>query len=121
MIIMIKYTPIDNTVIGSDNKNIFGYVGTDTKTGTDCGKCIAELNGYSMKIISLYSDCDNETVEGFIRSSLNYGANRNAYIAYYLADDGKDVAKLLGFTENSDGVLFGEIPELLAGSCCKEK
>ena len=35
--------------------------------------------------------------------------------------DTRDVAKTLGFRENSENILEGEIPELLAGHCCKNK
>ena len=39
----------------------------------------------------------------------------------YKAASGVNVAKTLGFKENKDNILEGEIPELLAGSCCKKK
>lgn len=118
---MIKYSPLNYKEINADNENIFGYIGFDTDKKTECGKCVALIDGYMMKILSLDFDSDSETAEGFIRSTLNYGANRNAYIAYYCAQNGIEVAKTLGFTENNDGILYGEIPELLKGSCCKSK
>lgn len=85
------------------------------------GRIVFYLDGYSMEII--YTDVcdeDDETYEGLIRSALNYGANRNAYIAYYSAEKATGVAKLLGFEEQGDK-LSGEIPFLLQGRCCKEK
>ena len=57
-----------------------------------------------MEIIDVVSESDDETVEGFIRSSLNYGANRGAYIAYYKAANGVNVAKMLGFKENKENI-----------------
>jgi len=118
---MIRYTPVTNGELNIDDSNIFGYIGTDMSHDEICGKCIAQLNDYSMKILSLESIDDAETIEGFIRSTLNYGANRSAYIAYYCADTGTEIAKSLGFSEDKNGVLCGELPVLLAGSCCKGK
>ncbi|MBP9988469.1 MAG: hypothetical protein KBT46_03130 [Ruminococcus sp.] len=119
---MIKYVPKTADELGIEDKSFFGYVGFDlSENNTECGRSIARLDKYTMEILSVETNADAETVEGFIRSTLNYGANRNAYIAYYKAENGVDVAKTLGFEINSDGILEGEIPFLLQGSCCKDK
>lgn len=118
---LIKYEPITASEFGLEDKAFFGYAGYDISENKECGKCLARLDGYTMEIISIETDGDDETVEGFIRSALSYGANRLAYIAYYKADKGINVAQMLGFEKNSDGVLQGEIPVLLQGSCCKDK
>ena len=74
-----------------------------------------------MRITSVaVPDGDAETQEGLIRSALNYAGNRNAYVAYYCAPQAQNVALLLGFLKQGDK-LYGEIPFLLAGSCCKDK
>lgn len=122
---MIRFVPCSAKELScefSSDGNAFGYIGYDlAKNGEKCGECAFRLNGYTMDIDYVISyDNDKETLEGFIRSALNYGANRNAYIAHYLPENGKEVASLLGFIQK-DGVLTGEIPELLAGSCCKHK
>lgn len=119
---MIKYIPVKYTELKepySSDSSLSGYFGYDlSDEDRECGKCIFRINGYSMEILSVESNSDDETVEGFIRSALNYGANRNAYIAFYKAENGIKVADMLGF-QDKGGVLTGEIPELLAGSCCK--
>ena len=120
---MIKFIPCASEKLScelSADTSAFGYIGYDLSDGgKKCGECAFHLNGYSMDIDFVEAlDGDDETLEGLIRSALNYGANRNAYIARYLPRNGRNVAELLGF-ELKNGVLTGEIPELLAGSCCK--
>lgn len=119
---MIKYVPKSASDLGLADQFKFGYIGYDlSKDNKECGKCISRIDRYTMDILSVESDEDDETIEGFIRSALNFGANRSVYIAYYKAEKGINVAKTLGFKENDDGVLEGEIPYLLQGSCCKDK
>lgn len=122
---MLKFVPVNYTELGapfdSDN-TLNGYFGYDLSDASKyCGKCVFRLNGYSMEIIYIdVPDSDAETVEGFIRSALNFGGNRNVYIAEFKAEQGIDVALSLGF-ESEKGVLSGDIPTLLKGSCCKGK
>ena len=121
---MLKYLPITSDKLPepyNSDDSLNGYIGYDLSKSEECGFSVFRLNGYTMEIIDVVSESDDETVEGFIRSSLNYGANRGAYIAYYKAASGLNVAKMLGFKENKEKILEGEIPELLAGSCCKKK
>ena len=122
---MIKFSPVASDKLPEpfcNDKTLNGYWGFDIANGgAECGFSVFRLNGYTMEIIDVVTESDDETVEGFIRSSLNYGANRGVYIAYYKAVSGVNVAKTLGFKENKDNILEGEIPELLAGSCCKKK
>ena len=85
-----------------------------------CGKAEFKLCGYTMDITDVdVASCDAETQEGLIRSALNFGANRNAYIAFFSSEKAVDTALLLGFEKNEDR-LCGEIPFLLAGKCCKK-
>ncbi len=118
---MLTFKPKNNTGLPDKYKNdvrALGYIGYE-ENGNECGFAVFYLDGYTMEIIEVsVPDKDPETQEGLIRSSLNYGANRNAYIAYYSAQEGIDVAKTLGFEKNGDR-LSGEIPFLLAGHCCK--
>lgn len=122
---MIKFSPVTSDKLPEPfcgDKSLNGYLGVDMSDGgAECGFSVFRLNGYTMEILDVMTESDDETVEGFIRSSLNYGANRGAYIAYYKAESGIDVAKTLGFKNNKENILEGEIPELLAGSCCKKK
>lgn len=121
---MLKFIPVDYTKLNnqySSDNTVSGYIGYDLTLNSRCGECAFRLNGYTMEI--LYVEADNEdaeTIEGLIRSALNYGGNRNVYIAYYKADTATDVAVMLGF-ETENGVLTGDIPTLLKGSCCKGK
>ncbi len=118
---MLTFRPKTNTDLTDKYKNddrALGYIGYD-ESGKECGMAVFYLDGYTMEIIEIsVPDKDPETQEGLIRSSLNYGANRSAYIAYYSATEGIEVAKMLGFEKNGDR-LSGEIPFLLAGHCCK--
>lgn len=122
---MIKFSPVASDKLPEpfcNDKELNGYLGFDMSNGgSECGFSVFRLNGYTMEIIDIVTESDDETVEGFIRSSLNYGANRGAYIAYYKAPKGIKVAESLGFKISKDNILEGEIPELLAGSCCKNK
>ena len=54
-----------------------------------------------------------------MRAALNFGANRNAYMAYCSLEKINDVLTLLGFEKNN-GIYEGDIPTLLKGSCCKK-
>lgn len=122
---MLKFVPVKYNELGevfSEDPSLGGYVGYDlSDNNRECGKCVFRLNGYSMEILYVDSyDNDPETIEGLIRSALNYGGNRNVYMAEYKAENGLDVAVTLGFEENK-GVYSGDIPSLLQGSCCKGK
>ena len=118
---MLTFKPKTNSELPEKYKNddrALGYIGYE-ENGSECGVAVFYLDGYTMEIVEVtVPDKDPETQEGLIRSSLNYGANRNAYIAYYSAVEGVEVAKTLGFTKDGDR-LSGEIPFLLAGHCCK--
>ena len=59
---------------------------------------------------------NNETAEGLIRSALTAAANRNSFACNYIPSDFADIARNLGFND-SQGVLYGEIPFLLSGCC----
>lgn len=122
---MLKFVPVKYNELGenfSEDTSLAGYVGYDlSDNNRECGKCVFRLNGYSMEILYVDSyDNDPETIEGLIRSALNFGGNRSVYIAEYKAENGLDVAITLGFEENK-GVYSGDIPSLLQGSCCKGK
>ena len=123
---MIKFVPVSSDKLGepfSSDGTLCGYIGYDLSAdGKECGKCVFRLNGYTMDVCFVEAlDSDAETEEGLIRSALNYGANRGVYIAYYKAKAAVDVAHVLGFEEDGDGLLSGDIPSLLKGSCCKGK
>ncbi len=122
---MLKFIPISYKDLGEPfcmDDTLCGYLGYDlSDNNRECGKCAFRLKGYSMEIVYVESyDDDPETVEGLIRSALNFGGNRSVYMAYYLASSGLEVAKTLGF-EYVDDKYSGDIPTLLQGSCCKGK
>ena len=122
---MIKFVPVTSDKLSdafASDDSLIGYIGYDLSAdGRKCGKCVFRLNGYTMEILSVEAEDDDETAEGLIRSALNYGANRLSYIAYYKAKKHISVAELLGFEKDNNGVLSGDIPTLLQGSCCKGK
>ena len=77
------------------------------------------IDGYNCYLLSVDCDyTDKLLVEGFIRASLNFCANRNAYMAHCEIEDISDVLVMLGFIKNNS-VYSGDIPTLLKGSCCK--
>ncbi len=124
---MICYKPIHDTVelkkIYSkfefdENKIYGGYFGVE-EDGSTVGNCLFSIDGYDCHLISI--DCDYSDkllVEGYIRASLNYCANRSAYMAHCEIREISDVLLMLGF-ENENGIYSGDIPTLLKGSCCK--
>ena len=122
---MIKFVPVTSDKLSdgfASDSCLLGYIGYDLSAdGRKCGECVFRLNGYTMEILSVEAEGDDETAEGLIRSALNYGANRLAYIAYYKAEKHVSVAELLGFEKDNNCVLSGDIPTLLQGSCCKGK
>ena len=121
---MLKFVPVNYEKLDypfCEDIGLNGYIGYDMDTDELCGKCVFRLKGYRMEIIYVDAvEMDAETVEGLIRSALNFGGNRNVYMAEYRAKNGIDVAEMLGF-EIENGILEGDIPSLLKGSCCKGK
>ena len=121
---MLKFVPVKFNELSapySEDNTLNGYIGYNLDDNSRCGECVFRLNGYSMDILFVEaSDNDAETIEGLIRSALNYGGNRNVYIANYKAAAGLSVAEVLGFADDN-GILSGDIPSLLKGGCCKGK
>ncbi len=120
---MLIFKPVKNTELGEkfveDTRNI-GYIAYD-ESDKEQGYIVFHLDGYSMEILCVeVYDGDAETYEGLIRSALNYCGNRNAYTAYYSAENAVNVAEMLGFEQKGDK-LYGEIPFLLQGHCCGGK
>lgn len=80
----------------------------------EIGRCTFSIDGYLMKFLTV--DCkDDIIIEGLARASMNYAANRYAYIAQI----GKDISSAaflrLGFS--GEDVLSVEIPEALMSGC----
>ena len=95
-----------------------GYSGFD-EDGNSVGNCLFSIDGYNCYLLSVDCDyVDKLLVEGYIRASLNFCANRNAYMAHCEIEDISDVLVMLGFIKNNN-VYSGDIPTLLKGSCCK--
>lgn len=104
----------------SENSVFGGYIGYNEQN-IEVGKCLVKVDGYKCRILFLLCDySDKLLTEGFIRSALNFSANRNAYMAYCKIEEISDVLKLLGFESDNDGFYSGDIPTLLQGSCCKK-
>ncbi len=80
----------------------------------EIGRCEFSLDGYSMRFLSV--ECQDDIItEGLARASMNYAANRYAYIA----EIGKDISLpaffRLGFS--GEEILRVEIPEALSSGC----
>lgn len=119
---MIEFKPvIESDKSDCEYKDIngfFGYIAIEDGK-KEVGNCLSRLDGYSMCIISLSAQ-DSLTAQGLLRSALNFGANRGAYIAKVDEDSAASIAESMGF-QYKDGVLTGEIPEILAGGCSGSK
>ncbi len=102
-----------------DDDCIYGsYIGID-EDSNEVGRCLVKIDKYKCYFLSVECDySDGLLVEGFLRSGLNYCANRNAYMCYCEIEAISNVLKHLGF-EYKNGVYSGDIPTLLKGSCCK--
>lgn len=124
---MIFYKPITEkesikeiySNISFDDNLLYGaYIGFEEDLSV-VGKCLVKIDKYNCYVLSVECDYNDKLlVEGFLRSGLNYCANRNAYMCYCEIDEISDVLKHLGF-EYKNGFYSGDIPTLLKGSCCK--
>ena len=124
---MIFYKPITDiekikelySYISFDENLLYGaYIGIDEDSSI-VGNCLVKIDKYNCYVLSVECDySDKLLVEGFLRSGLNYCANRNAYMCHCEIEEISDVLKHLGF-EYKNGVYSGDIPTLLKGSCCK--
>ncbi len=100
---MIRFIPSElNAMKAFDADNEIGYA-------------TFEIQGYEM-IIKTLTAYDDIIAEGLIRSVLNYGANRGAYISKVRNGLYENVFRKLGF--KGEEILSSEIPEALTGSCC---
>lgn len=85
------------------------------------GKCLVKIWDTVCELTALEAvQADSLLIEGLVRSALHFAANRGAYAAECRLERIKDILLLLGFREEN-GVFRGTIPDLLAGSCCKQK
>ncbi|MBQ7047109.1 MAG: hypothetical protein IJN85_05160 [Oscillospiraceae bacterium] len=81
------------------------------------GECTFSIDGMYMEILSISDNIDALTAEGLVRSALNFGANRNAYIAKANPDKVDSTPFItLGFSKEKD-FLVSDIPSALQGSC----
>lgn len=102
---MIKFVPFEtNGVLGInavENENNIGF-------------CTFEICGFNMTFLSV--ECNDDIVtEGIARSAMNYGANRNAYIARIREDIVSPAFIRLGFS--GEKMLCVEIPVALTSGC----
>ncbi len=102
---MIKFVPFEN-------EDVIGIKAVENDL--DIGYCTFELNGFVMTFLSV--DCDDDIVtEGIARSAMNFGANRNAYIAKINKNFVSPAFLRLGFS--GEEILSVEIPVALTSGC----
>lgn len=102
---MIRFIPFEN-------ENALGMRALDGENET--GLCTFSLDGYFMQFLSV--DCSDDIItEGLARAAMNYGANRNAYIAKISKTISSAAFERLGFSGGEE--LSVEIPEALASGC----
>ena len=102
---MIRFVPFE--------KN--GVIGMDAfENDVNIGSCTFVINGFDMKFLTV--DCNDDIiVEGLARASMNYAANRYAYIAKIDKELSSIAFIRLGFS--GDEVLSVEIPVALTSGC----
>ena len=99
---MIRFIPFESDSMKAfDGENEVGF-------------CTFEINGYKMFLTSLTAS-DDIIAEGLIRSALNYGANRGAYIAQVNGGLFENVFRRLSF--KGEELLSADIPEVLTSGC----
>lgn len=102
---MIRFIPFEN-------ENVSGMKALDGEN--EAGLCTFSLDGYFMTFLSV--DCSDDIItEGLARAAMNYGANRNAYIAKIKKSISSAALERLGFSGGEE--LSVEIPEALASGC----
>ena len=102
---MIRFVPFEK-------ENCIEVVAYDGENSI--GKSSFTVEGFNMDFISV--DCsDDIIVEGLARASMNYAANRNAYIAKISKEFFCPAFQRLGF--EGEDVLCVEIPEALMSGC----
>lgn len=122
---MYFFKPIS---LGSEKKNEFGVNECKFKyegyiSDELCGGAEGEIKGNFVYINKLVFPEDKpDFCEGLLRASLNYGANRGAYMGSCRCENATGVMELMGFEKIENGEYVGDIPTLLAGSCgdCKK-
>lgn len=102
---MIRFLPFEeNGVIGMrayENESELGF-------------CTFSLDGYNMSFAEV--NCDDDVItEGLARAAMNYGANKNVYIAKIRKEHFSPAFGRLGF--KGDEVMSVEIPEALTSGC----
>ncbi len=100
---MIRFVPFE-----TDTMKAF-------EADNEIGTATFAVNGFEMTLKTLNAT-DDIIAEGLIRSVLNYGANRGAYMAKVEKGIYENVFRKLGF--KGEELLSAEIPEALTGSCC---
>ena len=105
---MLEFKP---ACVGN-NIYLYSAFGNGEKTG----ECRFSIDGMYMDFLSVEAS-DPLIAEGLIRSSLNFGANRNAYIARVNPENINSQPFIaLRFSEKN-GLMTAEIPFALQGSC----
>lgn len=102
---MIRFVPFEKD----------GVVGMDAiENDVNIGSCTFIINGFDMEFLSV--DCNDDViVEGLARASMNYAANRYAYIAKIDKKLSSPAFVRLGF--NGEDILNVEIPVALTSGC----
>lgn len=102
---MIRFIPFEND----------GVIGMNAvENDNEIGNCTFKIDGFDMEFLSV--DCaDDIIIEGLARASMNYAANRYAYIAKIEKKYVSPAFIRLGFT--GDEILSVEIPVALTSGC----
>ncbi len=80
----------------------------------ELGFCTFSLCGFNMEFVEIMCD-DDIITEGLARAAMNYGANKNAFIAKIKKEHFCPAFERLGF--KGDEVMSVEIPEALTSGC----
>ena len=102
---MIKFLPFEEN----------GLIGMKAfENDSELGYCTFSLSGFNMDFVEI--SCDDDIItEGLARAAMNYGANKNVYIAKIRKEHICPAFIRLGF--KGEDVLYVEIPEALTSGC----
>ena len=102
---MIRFVPFEKD----------GIIGMDAlENDKNIGFCTFVINGFDMEFLTV--ECNDDIIiEGLARASMNYAANRYAYIAKIKKELSAPAFIRLGFS--GEDILNVEIPVALTSGC----
>ena len=89
----------------------------ETEWERDRAWILCSCSGTQAEILALDHICGDLAAEGLMRAGLNFAAGKSAYTAVCRVPELFRFLIPFGFRQG-EGEVWGEIPEILTGSCC---